>query len=434
MCLLLISHRPEGAASLPRLRSPFPLDPLPRLTNEMSDRQEFAVLDRTVERFLKKWHINGASLAIAKDGRLIYAKGFGYADVGQKKKVEPYHIFRVASVSKLVTATAVMKLVEEGRLSLNDKVFGAEGILNDPVFSEICDARAPQITVKHLLEYSGGWLPRWGDPVFMSKHIAAARRVPLPVSVDDIIAFVLSKRLHFNVGSYSSYSNVGYVMLGRVVEKVTGMSYEDYVHSALLVPMGITNMCLGNSYPKDFYRDEVSYYDVWDAKPVMAFDNPNAKVYKPNGGHDIRTLGAAGGWVSSPAELVRFALCVDGSSTVPDVLQPSSVDQMVHNDSGFDPLGWRVVNARQWLRTGTLAGTSAALAHDTAGYTWAFVTNTSSWKGSIFSLKIEATISNLIARESPKWSGLTYDLFTNERIPIPLPINPINTQHVLLRP
>jgi CubicO group peptidase (beta-lactamase class C family) len=430
---LLPAHKPHEGATV-RLRSPFPLAPIPRLTNEMSDRAEFALLNKSIESFLRKWHINGASLAIAKEGRLIYARGFGYANVAQRKEVQPYHLFRVASVSKLITATAVMKLVEEKKLSLSDRVFGPAGILSDSIFREIRDPRALLITVKHLLEHSGGWSPRWGDPVFMGRYISRTRRVPLPVGVDDIIAFVLSKKLHFSVGSHSSYSNVGYVMLGRVVEKVTGMPYEDYVRSALLTPMGITNMCLGNSYPKDFFRDEVSYYDVWDAKRVMAFDNPKLWVYKPSGGHNIRTLGAAGGWVASPAELVRFALCVDSSATVPDILQPASIHKMVHNDSTFDPLGWRAVSARQWLRTGTLAGTSAALVRDTSGYVWAFVTNTSSWRGAIFSLQIKNLISQLIAKESPKWQGFSHNLFTGEKTFTANPITPIPAHHVPLRP
>jgi CubicO group peptidase (beta-lactamase class C family) len=327
-----------------------------------------------------------------------------------------------------------MKLIEDGRLSLDDKIFGAEGILNDSIFSEIRDERALQITVKNLLEHSGGWTTKWGDPMFMGRAIADSRKAPMPVGVDEIICFVLSKRMHFNVGSFSSYVNVGYVMLGRVIEKVTGMTYEDYVRGELLTPMGIADMRIGNSYPKDFYSDEVSYYDVWDAKPAVAFDNPSVEVVKCNGGYDIRALGAAGGWVASPAQLVRFALCIDGSSTVPDILLSESVDKMVRNESGFDPLGWRLVSARRWLRTGTLAGTSATLVRDTLDYCWAFVTNTSSWKGSTFSFRMEAMINGVIARESPKWEGFDHDLFTGRKVFIPDSITSNPAKNVHLQP
>ncbi|MDR1416832.1 MAG: beta-lactamase family protein, partial [Prevotellaceae bacterium] len=248
------------ACSEAKEHSPFPLPQLLPLTNEMFDLPEFEKGDSVVRNFLKKWKINGASLAIAKDGKLLYAKGFGYADVEQMTEVTPGHVFRIASVSKLITAVAIMKLVEEGKLSLSDKVFGSGGILSDSVFGRIYDARVLQITVKNLLEHSGGWdTPNGDDPMFMGHAIASQLHIPVPVGVNDIIRFALSAPLSFDVGDHSSYSNLGYAILGRVIEKAAGVAYEDYVQQALLLPMGIVNMCLGNSYPQRLYTDEVSY-------------------------------------------------------------------------------------------------------------------------------------------------------------------------------
>ena len=85
---------------------------------------------------MKKWTIEGASVAIAKDGKLVYARGFGYADTAAGIETQPYSKFRIASISKLVTAVAIMKLQEEGKLSLDDKVFGPEGILNDSCYCQ----------------------------------------------------------------------------------------------------------------------------------------------------------------------------------------------------------------------------------------------------------------------------------------------------------
>jgi CubicO group peptidase (beta-lactamase class C family) len=377
--------------------SPFPLSPTPRLTNEMFNLPAFDRINEAVPAFLKKWKINGASLAIAKNGRLLYAKGFGYADVEQKTLVAPTHVFRMASASKLVTATAIMKLVEQNKLSLDDKVFGSEGILGDFVSCEIRDERALQITVRHLLEHSAGWdVSNGDDPMFMGHAIAKERHAPLPVSINDIICFVLSKRLHFEVGDHSEYSNFGYAVLGCIIEKVTGVAYEDYVREALLTPMGITNMRLGNSYPHDRYADEVSYYDVADAKPVAAFDNPYRYVPKCRGGYDIRTLGAAGGWVGSPLALLRFVLCIDGKPEIPDILSPKSVEEMVRSDSIFDPLGWRMTDEYRWIRTGTLIGTSAAAVSDANGWCWVFITNTTSKKGAEFPFEVENMMQDLL--------------------------------------
>ncbi|MDR1226695.1 MAG: beta-lactamase family protein [Prevotellaceae bacterium] len=407
-CLLLMSYTTTEDTAVEL--SPFPLPPVPRLENWQSARAEFAKLDSEVDKFLRKWEIKGASVAIAKHGKLVYAKGFGYADVEQKVKVEPYHVFRIASISKLLTATAIMQLVEGKKLSLADTVFGPRGILRDSIFLKISDPRVMNVTVKNLLEHSSGWTTRYGDPMFMSTRIAAEQHKRLPITTDDIICFVLSKKMHYPTGDHCSYVNVGYAILGKIVEKASGAPYESYMQTHLLVPMGITSMCVGNSYPSSLYKDEVSYYDVWDAKNIPAFDNPKDYVPKPRGGYDIQTLGAAGGWVASPAELIRFILCIDENSDVPDILQPKSIDQMAHNDVGFDPLGWRAVSQKAWIRTGTLAGTSAIAVRDTSGYCWAFVTNTSSWRGAAFSNKIYGLINGVINTEGEKWK-VNYDLF-----------------------
>ena len=84
--------------------------------NEYSDLIETKRLDQTIERFMNQWEIKGASLAIMKDGKLIYSKGYGYADEENDVKTDVNHIFRIASVSKLITAAGIMKLVENGEL------------------------------------------------------------------------------------------------------------------------------------------------------------------------------------------------------------------------------------------------------------------------------------------------------------------------------
>lgn len=91
-----------------------------RLLNEMSDDPSFGNFEKTIKYFLRRWDIVGASVAVAKDGMLVYAKGFGYADSTTLEPVQPYNRFRIASISKLITAVAVMKLQEEGKLSVND--------------------------------------------------------------------------------------------------------------------------------------------------------------------------------------------------------------------------------------------------------------------------------------------------------------------------
>ena len=94
------------------------------LDNSYSDYQSTGNIDKEVSSFIKRWKIEGASLAVTKDERLVYAKGFGIANSETGEEVKPGHLFRIASVSKLITAVAVMKLYEEGQLGLDDPVFG----------------------------------------------------------------------------------------------------------------------------------------------------------------------------------------------------------------------------------------------------------------------------------------------------------------------
>src|SRR6056297_2322526 len=125
-----------------------------RLSNELSTYESMQEFDQQIKNFIKRWNIVGASIAVVKEERLIYAKGFGYADKEANKKVEPKHLFRIASVSKLITAIAVMKMVENGELTLTDTVFGENGILNKSQFLDIKDSDFQNITIEHLLSHT----------------------------------------------------------------------------------------------------------------------------------------------------------------------------------------------------------------------------------------------------------------------------------------
>lgn len=222
-----------------------------RLTNSTCDSCDYSEFDRAFGSFLRKWNIAGASVAVSEGGKLVFAKGYGLADTTDSVSVEPYHRFRIASISKLVTAVAIMKLCEEGKMTPGDRVFGPEGILDDPEFSEPKDKRAFNITVTHLLNHEGGWSQRYGDQMFMPHVVADAMGVPTPVSTSTIVRFALGKRLHFTPGQGRSYSNLGYSILGLVVEKVSGMGYEEYCQKNILEPLGIYDMVLAKNLPED---------------------------------------------------------------------------------------------------------------------------------------------------------------------------------------
>lgn len=373
----------------------FPINQV--VSNNDSELETTRRFDQIIQRFMDKWEIHGASFALMKDDRLIYAKGYGYADVESEIPMDVMHIFRIASVSKLITATAIMKLQEEGKLQLSDFVFGQDGILNDSIFSHIRDPRSKKITVEHLLRHQGGYSLVYGDPMFCPLDIATKMKVDPPADLNTIIRFVLSRRLHFTPGKSSVYSNVGYGILSKVIEKVSGEDYETYIRHHILLPAGCFDMYLGKNYAEDRLPNEVKYYEVSNAEQIPACDGSGKLVYRSNGGNNIEDLYGAGGWVASPSELLRFLAIIDNDPTIPDILSPASIEYMTRKIPHTLPIGWVETNSRgEWIRTGTLAGTSALMKKQRDGYAWVFLTNTSSWKGAHFPRYINTAVQHAL--------------------------------------
>lgn len=366
--------------------------------NDFSDA-DFGSFENKFSYYLKRWGIKGASLAVAKDGEIVYAKGFGYANIDDSTEVEPYNQFRIASVSKLVTATAIMKMVEEGKLSLDSKVFGVNGILNDSIYLNYRDKRCGMITVRHLLEHSGGWSPRYGDPMFMPWILARRMKKELPISNEDIISYILTRRLHFTPGKASVYSNLGFTILGKVIEKVSGQNYESYVKSQVLNPIGLFDMQIANNRKEKKAAYEVNYYELPDALKVPSFDGKSNAALKCDGGTDVHELEAAGGWIASATDLLKLSLAIDGFENVPDILQENSIQAMVARKVGYSPLGWRKISYdNSWIRTGTLAGTSAVMVRRDDGITFVVLCNTSAWTGPGFAFDMSNFITKGIRR------------------------------------
>lgn len=323
----------------------------------------------------------GASLAISRNGKVVYARGFGWADAEDSVKMRPDHILRCASVSKLITAVAVMKLVEEGKLSLSQQVFGPNGILNDEIYQAIRDKRTLGITVRNLLDHSGGWTNDYGDVMFLPYRIAEERNGALPVSIEDIIRFRLSRRLHFAPGAYSCYSNFGYAILGEVIAKVSMMPYEDYVRSRVFAPLGIYDAQLGQARKELRLPNEVLYYEQDSAVLVPDYEFRGRLSRRGYGGTDIHTLGAAGGWVISSVDLLKLILAIDGFDSVPDILSQESIAAMTETPTHLDPLGWRKCMYGAWFRTGTLSTTSAIACRRPDGINFVVIMNSSNYLG-----------------------------------------------------
>lgn len=353
-----------------------------RITNDLSEFAGSKFIEKEANEFLRRWNLAGMTMSVVKDGKLVYAHGFGYSDLEAKQPVTPGQLFRIASVSKLITAVAIMKLVDKKKISLDSKVFGPDAILKDSVFNKVADKRLYNITIRHLLAHAGGWSQLYGDPAFNSLVVLEKIGETGTPTMDSYCRFVATRKLHFDPGSRSSYSNMGYMFLQNVVQAVTGQSYEEFICQEVLKPEGITDMHIGRSFLSERRTNEVKYYESEVSPQVSAFDGSGRMVSKPYGGNPIELLGSAGGWIASSVELAKLMVLVDGFRNVPDMIPHRLIKQMTENEDFKGPLGWKVVKDNgDWIRTGSMSGTSAIMKRQSNGFCWVVILNSSSWKG-----------------------------------------------------
>lgn len=375
------------------------------LTNALSAQPELHAMDSIMQRYLKRWEIHGAQLAISRHDSLLYARGFGYADKDRKIPMEPSYIMRMASVSKLVTATGIMKLRDMGKIRLSDKVFGPKGILNDTFYvNSIRDKRYFDITVEQLLRHKAGFTNYAGDAIFSTRSIMQQNRLTTPPDHRTLLRIVLRRHLGYTPGTAQRYCNIGYTLLSLIIEKRTGMSYENFMQRHVLYPAGCYDFHIAGNYLKDRRPNETVYYMHSSSVPVPEFNNSGRMVVRCYGENDITTALGAGAWVASAAELCRLVASIDGDRIVPDVISPQAVKLMTQEmpDHQFS-LGWNFTpRNRPWIRTGSLVGTSALVLRYPDGECWVFITNTSTWKGHKFSQDTMALFEKLRKRFGSK--------------------------------
>jgi len=358
--------------------------------------------DDLMTSFLREHKPPGAALAVTYHGRLVYARGFGHADLEKQEAVQPDSLFRIASVSKPITATAVLHLVEKGKLNLGDRVFPILKL--EPLLEQgtHLDPRWHDIRVSHCLQHTGGWdRDKSFDPMSAetAERVAKALRVHLPIRPKQIIQFTMGKPLDFAPGAAYAYSNFGYCVLGRVIEAVSGKPYHDFVSHEILAPLGIRHMHLGKNLLKDRAPGEVKYYDS-KKRTGRAISGPEIgkQVPLPYGVECIETMDANGGWIASAVDLVRFAAALDDAKKCP-VLNEASIRTMLAPPSGtvghqpngkpkrtYYGCGWDVRPVERqpgkytkW-HSGMLAGTSTLLVCRSDGINWAVLFNSDAGK------------------------------------------------------
>lgn len=302
-------------------------------------QKDIAAVDNAVQGFMTTYNIPGASLAVTKNGKLAYIKGYGVADKVANTPVTPGSQFRLASVSKTYTGAAIMKLVQDGKLTLDDKVFGPGAILGTDYGTAPYNANLSNITIRHLLHNtSGSWGSATGGDVIDQYPSYTTKQ---------FFDWVVNTRPNPKTpGTVYDYSNVGFNIAGRVIEKLSGKPYVAFVRENLLGSTGAVLTDLAGKTEAERKPNEVKYYGQGnDAQYVYNIAFPRRD--------------ADGGLIATAADLLRLVTAVDGFSTRPDVLNASSVNAFTTPPTfSTYALGialWPAQNL--WYNYGSLPGT-----------------------------------------------------------------------------
>lgn len=318
------------------------------------DAARLAAAEQAARTFMARYNVPGLSLAISNGGRLVYARALGVAEQATQAPLTVRHRMRIASVSKPITAAAIMLLAQQLKLTTSRRVFGSNGVLGNSYGTPPYDVDELKITIEHLLTHTAGFANVPGDPMFSEPARDHA----------SLIGWVLDTRTPATVpGTACNYSNFGYCVLGRVIEKATLKSYADHVKQALFQPAGAASFAIGGDTLAQRLPDEVVYHG-------QSGENPY--------GMKIARMDAHGGWVATAIDLLRFLRVVDGFSPPGDLLNATSITRMT-TGCAANPnvaLGWGVDGAGNWNHNGALPGSLSVLKRYANGIGQAALVNT----------------------------------------------------------
>ncbi|MEZ5317522.1 MAG: serine hydrolase domain-containing protein [Vicinamibacterales bacterium] len=273
-----------GQPAPPAAADPSPASPVPPAAAVAPDRlarvaRAFPAVDAAFREFAERAHAPGIAWGIVVDGALAHAGSWGVRDVPSKAAIDPDTVFRIASMTKSFTAVSILRLRDEGRLSLEDP---AERWVPELAGLRYPTADSPRITIRHLLSHATGFPEDnpWGD-----RQLART---------DAEMAEMLERGIPFSrpPGLAYEYSNYGFAILGRVVANVSGRPYAEYVRTNLLEPLGMTSTTLqAGDVPADRMARGYRWEDErWKDEPAL-----------PDG-----AFGSMGGMLTSTRDLARW--------------------------------------------------------------------------------------------------------------------------------
>lgn len=345
-------------------------------------QKDITAIDNAVKSFMATYNIPGTSIAITKDDKLVYVKSYGQISATDNTPINNNNLFRIASVSKPITAVGIMKMLEANKLTLDSKVFGTGSILGTD-FPSTQLAAVSDITVRHLLHHtSNAWPNDGNDPMFKQPTY----------NFSQLISWTLNNYNAAVTRGVYKYSNFGYCLLGRIIEKLSGKSYEQFIKDEVFTPCGISNMSIGGS--------------------TLAERKPNEVVYTGQGGfspyvYNVPRMDAHGGWIGSATDLARFIVRVNGVSGKADILQPSTITTMITRSvpSSRYACGWGVNDAGNWWHTGGIPGTATEIIRSNNGFCWVILCNSRSNSGN-FDTALDALLWPFVQDNATPWQNI----------------------------
>lgn len=329
-----------------------------------------------------------SSIAITRRGKFVYDEAVGMADRDKLIQVQQNSLFRIASLSKPITSVTIFSLIEQGKLNLNDKVFGPSGVLGTTYGKQPYKQYITDITVDDLLTHtSGGWPNDSTDPMFRNDSWDQAKLISWAIDTLPVT---------YPPGQHWAYSNFGYCLLGRVIEAVTDRPYGSYVQANILARCGISDMKIAENKQRDRAPNEVVYYGQYGEDP-----------YKMN----VTRMDSHGGWIASSTDLVIFLDHVAGAPGIAPLLKPESI-RMMTTPSAATPedaparyaRGWNVNKAGNWWHNGSLPGTCTIMVRTSTGFCWAALMNTRSQPSATMDAAIDRMMWNMV-ESKPAWNA-----------------------------
>jgi CubicO group peptidase (beta-lactamase class C family) len=350
-----------------------------------ADVPGIAALDTSLKAIMKRYNVPGIGLAVTRDGRLILARAYGYQDFEARQPMRPDTMVRVGSISKFITALAIMRLRDQGQLDL-DQTFLS--ILTDYQVAAGGDARLRDITLRMLLLHAGGWAAASEAEDFTSKPfvVANALGVPTPPTCRDVIRYTMTQPLQFTPGTKIVYSNTGYCILGEVVAKVSGQSYESYVRDQILARADVHAMSIAMPHQSQRGPLEAKYYIFNGSRLVDSTFVGEGKVPLTYSGDPITGEGAFG-WLGSPVDLTRIMTAFEGTRVANFIPTSSKAEMMIDTHLpdaalvGTPRYRWRGLGlvvgptTETYAHGGLATGSQTAFHRTESGHTFTIVTN-----------------------------------------------------------